>query len=95
MSQQVKERHGLDDNQQNEVFSIAQSSLFESIKGQVTGGNLNQIMEMFNGKADADQGAVSGAMQNNLVQGLMEKFGFDSDKAGGIAQSVIPVLVKD
>jgi hypothetical protein len=93
MGEQVKGEHGLDNNQQNEVFSIAQSSLFESIKGQISSGNLNQIMEMFNGKQDADSGAVAGNMQNQVVQGLMDKFGFDSVKAGGIAQSIIPAIL--
>jgi hypothetical protein len=93
MGEQVKGQHGLDDNQQSEIFSIAQSSLFESIKGQITSGNLNQMMEMFNGKTDADGGAVSGNMQNTVVQGLMDKFGFDNNKAGGIAQSVIPAIL--
>jgi hypothetical protein len=93
LGDQVKGQHGLDDNQQSEVFSIAQSSLFESIKGQITGGNLNQIMEMFNGKTDADNGAVSGQMTNSVVQGLMDKLGFDNAKAGGIAQSVIPAIL--
>jgi hypothetical protein len=51
------------------------------------------MMEMFNGKTDADGGAVSGNMQNTVVQGLMDKFGFDNNKAGGIAQSVIPAIL--
>lgn len=93
MGERMKGEHNLDNDQQNEVFNIAQSSLLESIKGQISNGNLNQIMDMFNGEKDADSGAIAGNMQNQVVQSLMDKFGFDSAKAGSIAQSVIPAIL--
>gem|GEM_PF-969008 len=96
MSNDVKSNHGLDDTQNNEVFSVAQSSIFESLKGQISNGNISDIMDLFNGKSDTDvnSNAVAGGVQQNVIQGLMDKFGFDGDKAGGIANSIVPSIIK-
>jgi hypothetical protein len=93
MGGEVKNTHGLSDDQHNEVFNIAQSSLFDSIKGQIAVGNVSQILDVFNGNASAQDNPVAGSVQNNVVQGLMDKFGFDNAKAGGIASAIIPAIM--
>jgi hypothetical protein len=95
LGDKLKSDHGLDDNQHNEVFSTAQSSVMDTIKSQAMSGNLSGIMNLFNGKESADHGtnAIAGEAHSSVISGLMDKFGFDSDKAGGIASQIIPSIM--
>ncbi|MFM9984018.1 MAG: hypothetical protein ACKVOK_02210 [Flavobacteriales bacterium] len=88
--------HGLDEQQKDGVFEVAQNSVTDSLKGQAMSGNLSGLMDLFNGNADTDHNSnpVAGGMMQNLVSGLMNKFGFDESKAGGIANQIVPAIVK-
>ncbi len=92
----VKTTHQLDDTQHNQVFEVAHSSVFDTIKGQISSGNISSIMDLFNGNADTNHQSneVAGGVHQNVIQGLMDKFGFDSAKAGGIANSIVPSIIK-
>jgi hypothetical protein len=96
LGDQVKSEHGLSDTEHKEVFDVAHSSVLDSIKGQIGSGNISGIMDMFNGNGDTDHNtnALAGGMHSNVIQGLMDKFGFDSAKAGGIANSIVPSIIK-
>lgn len=95
LGDQVQSEHGLSQEQHQEVFSVAQSSVTDSLKGQLTSGNFSGIMDLFNGNADTNpaNNEVAGGVQNSVIQGLMDKFGFDSSKAGGIAASIVPAII--
>ena len=88
--------HGLDDQQKDGVFEVAQNSVTDSLKGQALSGNLGGLMDLFNGNADTDTNSkpVAGGMMQNVVAGLMDKLGFDESKAGGIANQIVPAIVK-
>lgn len=92
----LKSEHGLDDTQNNNVFEVAHVSAFDSIKGQITSGNISGIMDLFNGKSEGNAGnnPIAGGVHENVIQNLMDKFGFDCDKAGGIANSIVPAFIK-
>lgn len=95
-SQQVSADHGLDDQQQNGIFEVAQNSVTDSLKGQAMSGNLSGLLDLFNGNADTDHNTnpVAGGMMQQVISGLMNKFGFDESKAGGIANQIVPAIVK-
>ncbi len=92
----VAAEHGLNDNDQNEVFNVAQSSVTDSLKSQAMSGNLSGLLDMFNGKADANDGSnpVAGGMMQNVIGGLMDKLGLDEGKAVDIANSIVPQIIK-
>lgn len=82
-------------NERNdEAISAASSSIFDTLKNAASGGNLSDIMSLFNGGSQAaSSNPLASSMQSGLVQNLMHKFGLDQGVAGGIAASLIPSVL--
>ncbi len=96
MGDKVRDEHGLNDDQQKEVFNVAQSSVTDALKNQAMSGNLSGLLDMFNGKGDTNPSSnpVAGDMMQNVISGLMDKLGIDESKAGGIANSIVPSIIE-
>lgn len=82
-------------NERNdEAISAASSSIFDTLKNAASGGNISDIMSLFNGGSQtANSNPLASAMQSGLIQNLMHKFGLDQGAAGGIAASLIPTVL--
>lgn len=83
-------------NEQNDaVMSTASSSIMDTLKGMMSGGGAASVLNLFsqNTNEDVTNHPVTQNVSSNLVTTLMNKFGFDSDKASGIASSVIPMVM--
>jgi len=96
LGDQFNSNNQLDSNQQNEVFNTAQSSIMETIKNQIGGGNIGGLMNLFNGQDDpnAQVNPIAGQAQQNVVTSLMDKLGLDEGKASGIAAQIIPAVMQ-
>lgn len=96
LGDQFKTDNQLDDNQQSEVFSTAQSSIMDTLKNQIGSGNIGGLMNLFNGQDDANpqSNPIAGQAQQNVVASLMDKLGLDEGKAGAIAQQIIPAVMQ-
>ncbi len=83
-------------NEKNdEVVSDASNSIFDGLKNVVSGGNVSDITNLFNGGGDAAaSSAVSQNIQSGFVQNLMNKFGLDQGKAASIAAGLIPTVMQ-
>ncbi|MFN0032725.1 MAG: hypothetical protein ACKVOR_11250 [Flavobacteriales bacterium] len=88
--------HDLNNNDHNEVFNVAQHSVTDSLKSQALSGNFGGLLDLFNGKSDTDHSnnPVAGGMMQNVIGSLMDKLGLDEGKAGGIANQIVPQIVK-
>ncbi len=83
-------------NEQNDaVMSTASGSIMDTLKGIMSGGGAASVLNLFsqNTNEDVTNHPVTQNVSSNLVTTLMNKFGFDSDKASGIASSVIPMVM--
>ena len=82
-------------NEQNEeVMSAASGSIMDTLKGMMSGGGAANVLNLFNqNNNDVSNHPVTQNVSNNLVTTLMNKFGLDSNKAGGIAGSLIPMVM--
>jgi len=96
LGDQFNSNNQLDSNQQNEVFNTAQSSIMDTIKNQIGGGNIGGLMNLFNGQDDpnAQANPIAGQAQQNVVTSLMDKLGLDEGKASGIAAQIIPAVMQ-
>jgi hypothetical protein len=96
LGDQFKNDNQLDDNQQSQVFSTAQSSIMDTIKNQIGNGNVGGLMNLFNGQdgANAQSNPIAGQAQNNVIASLMDKLGLDEGKASGIAAQIIPAVMQ-
>ena len=83
-------------NEKNdEAIAGASGSIFDGLKNAVSSGNLSSLTGLFNGSTgDVANSAVGQNIQSGFVEKLMQKFGLDQAKAGGIASSLIPIVLE-
>ena len=81
-------------NEKNEeAISSTTNSIFNSLKSQVSSGNLNELLGMFS-KGDTKSSPIVNAVSNNTITDLMSKFGLDKGAAGSIASQLIPNVME-
>jgi uncharacterized protein YidB (DUF937 family) len=83
-------------NERNdEAVQEASSSIFDGLKNAVSGGNISDVMNLFQGGNDAmSSSPVAQNIQSGFIQNLMNKFGLDKNAAGGIAGNLIPQVLQ-
>lgn len=80
--------------QNNHAVGLATDSIFSGLQGALANGGLKDVLGMFAGKSGINaSNPVVGGIVNNLVGGLTQKFGLDSQAAGSIASSLIPSIL--
>lgn len=83
-------------NEKNdEAIQATTNSIVDTLKGQISSGNLNSIMDMFKGgTAGVNSSYVASNAQANVVTDLMKKFGIDNAQANNIASTLIPKVME-
>ena len=83
-------------NERNEeAVADASSSIVSGLKTAVANGNTNEVQSLFkNGPEAAATSPVAQNIKDGFAHNLMQKFGLDSGKAGGIAASLIPIVLQ-
>lgn len=98
----VKENAGNDiinnnaipDERNDEAVEVATQSISETFQSAIQGGNVNEVMQLFNNESNNTSSlALTQNMQGNLMEKLMQKFGLSNAQAGGIASSLIPIVL--
>ncbi|MEO8148268.1 MAG: DUF937 domain-containing protein [Bacteroidia bacterium] len=80
-------------NEQNEAaIGETANGIMSALQSQASGGNLQNILGMFQG-GDAANSPVASAISNNVAGNLMNKFGIDSGQAGNIVQTMLPGIL--
>ena len=75
-------------NEKNdEAIHSTTTSIVDTLKSQVSGSNLNSIMDMFKGGNTTN---VSNTLNTNVSGDLMKKFNLDQTTATNIASSLLP-----
>ncbi len=83
-------------NEKNdEAIHTTTTSIIDSLKSQLTSGNLSSIMDMFKGGGStATHSSVGNAVQSNVISDLMKKFGIDNAQATGIGNKLVPAVME-
>ncbi|MCW3112256.1 MAG: hypothetical protein JWR18_652 [Segetibacter sp.] len=83
-------------NERNEeAVADASGSIVSGLKTAAANGKIDEVQSLFkNGPEAASTSPVAQNIQAGFAQNLMHKFGLDSGKAGGIAASIIPMVLK-
>lgn len=80
-------------NEHNDAaISSVANSIMGTLKGQATSGNVSGIMDLFKG-GDISKSAVTNSISQNAIGDLTKKFGIDSNAAGSIVSSLLPVVM--
>lgn len=77
----------------DEAISSTTNSIIDTLKGQLTSGNLTAITDMFKG-GNVNASSVASSVQSNVATDLMKKFGIDNAQASNIASSLIPKVME-
>lgn len=86
--------NGVSADKIDDVASISKDAVKEGVMEQVSSGNLDGIMNLFNGKDEASTGnPIVSSMISAFTSKTTSSLGLDSGKAGGIASMVIPMIV--
>ena len=76
----------------NEAIGVTTESIVDTLKAQISGGNLNSVLDMFKG-GDPNTSSVGNAIQSNAATELMKKFGIDSAQASNLVSTLIPKVM--
>ena len=83
-------------NEQNEAaVQVASTSIFDGLKNAISGGNVNDLMNLFSGNANTSNNPVSQNIQGGFIQNLMNQFGLNQNAANGIASNLIPNVLQN
>lgn len=88
----LKQNQNLNDQQVDQTFDIAKSTFTDGLKNQAMSGNISQLTNLFNGK-ESNSSFLTNDITKKFVAQLAPKLGISPDKAGSIANMVIPFLV--
>lgn len=94
-SQEVIEQNPDIPNDQNEkVSNIASESIMGTIQNLMSNGGAGDLMSMFSGGGNADEGhPVMQSAVSDLSGNFQSKLGISGDKAAGLAGSIIPMII--
>lgn len=92
---EVVTNQGISNNLATNVAKETGSSLMEGLQNAVSGGNMGELMNMFNG-TDANS-LTSNPIVKNIIESLTSKLGanvgLDAGTSGSFASSIIPQVL--
>ncbi len=82
-----------DESNESAIQDVA-TQIFNGLKGQASSGNLQDIVGMFQGNQSLAGSPMMSQVISNITGSLASKFGISRQAAAGIANSLIPVVMK-
>lgn len=94
ISGKLQAEQGVSSDQVDGVMDVVSNVSQEKIGGELLGGNLDSVMNLFSDKPNTQE---ADSLQTNLTSGIMEgligKLGLDRSKASSIVNTVAPILI--
>ena len=82
-------------NERNEeAIAETSNSIAGSLQNMFSGGGVKDILKMFSGHHDAASNPVTSNVSGGLIQNLMDKFNLDKNAASGVADKLVPDVMK-
>ena len=81
-------------NEQNDAaIETTTSSIMDSLKGQIAGGNGADVLSLLGGQSGVQGNPLVGNLTANVTNSLMDKLGVSSPAAKQIAATLVPVVI--
>ena len=81
-------------NERNDdAINTTGNSIMNSLGNQAQGGNMSQLLEMFQSGNTQQSNPVVNNVTKNVAGDLAQKFNLNSSQASGIAEQLIPVVM--
>lgn len=82
------------DEHNEAVINTTAKSIMNSLQGHISGGNLQDVIGMFNnGGGSLQNNPVTSNISQNLISDLMSKHGLSSGVAGSLVSSLVPIVM--
>jgi nucleoid DNA-binding protein len=95
LSSQLQQKAGLQTTQVDKTLDVSKDSLTSTLISQVAGGNIGQLMSLFNGGSPANtSNPVVSSMVSNLATDLAAKVGISPQIAQNAANIVVPFIMQ-
>jgi hypothetical protein len=94
LSSQLQQKAGLQGSQVEKSLDVTKDSLTNTLISQVAGGNVGQIMSLFNGGSATTSNPVVGSMVTNLAVDLAAKVGISPQIAQTAAGVIVPFIMQ-
>jgi hypothetical protein len=86
---------GLNSNQVSQSMEVTKDSITDTLIGQVTGGNISGVLDLFNGKAKTDSSnPVVKQLLTTLTQNLAQKLGLSPQISQTASTAIVSVVME-
>lgn len=76
------------------IFSVLGDVTKKEVSGQITGGGLGNVMNLFSGKQNSSGASqLQSNISSGFISGLMSKMGLSRDTSGSVAGIAVPALI--
>ena len=86
-------KNGVKSNQMDDVLGVAQDTILKKFKSSATGGDLDGILNLFNGKQSITGSPLVKSVINDYAFQLISKLGFSKSMSKTVANTVIPFIM--
>ncbi|MFA5557716.1 MAG: hypothetical protein AB7D46_11460 [Flavobacteriaceae bacterium] len=94
LSGKLKEAAGLNDSQIDTTIETAGESTIETLKNEVTGGNLKGVLDLFNGKSETSKSnPIVDEIAKNFISSLVSKLGVGEGVASKASDVILPFIM--
>lgn len=90
---QLGSQFNLNPDQAGKTVDVAKKSVADGLLKEVTSGNINGLVSLFNGKSPAAGNPIVNGIAQQLVTSLVQKVGLNQQVAGTVSNFVVPFLV--
>lgn len=92
--QAIVENPAVPNEQNNAVMQETGNSIISSLQSMLSGGKAADVLSLFGGQGgNVSDHPVTQNISGNLISNLMSKFGLNNQQAGGIASSILPMVL--
>lgn len=81
------------DDKKEQIAEAAGSSIQEGLQSALQNGNISDLLGMFSGNGDITGNPVTNEVNNSFQHQLTDKLGLSASQAGGLAASLIPMIL--
>ena len=83
----------IDDRHNEGAIQDAMATISQGLLGRIAEGGLEDVLDIFSQKSSNTANPLVGKITEQFTQQLGAKYNLSSDKAGGIAGSLIPIII--
>lgn len=89
----ILENKAIPDQLNNAAIKEVTNQIFNGLKGQVSGGNMQQVINLFHGGASKQPSPVLNSILETVSTNLASKFNISQDVARSVAQQIVPQVM--